>query len=89
MSDALEPLGDMRDEESLGIEVVGDFAFVDVVCHGIGDEIVTEETDVVLRGGFGACARVAGDTEDGWGCGDEFEEGGDADLGGGGIASWV
>ena len=57
--DSLEPGGDVGHEGDGAVELGGDLAFVDVVGEGVGDDVVLEVLDVVLGGGFGACARVA------------------------------
>ena len=87
--DPLEPGGDVGDEGDVAAELGGDLAFVDVVGEGIRDYVIGEVLDVVLGGGLGSGAGVAGDAEDGGGCGYEWYKRGDADLGGGGVAAGV
>ena len=89
MVDPLEPGRYVRDEGDVAAELVGYLALVDVVGEGVRDDVVGEVLDVVLGGGFGARAGVAGHAEDGRGGGDEGDERGDADLGGGGVAAGV
>ena len=89
MVDPLEPGRDVRDEGDGAAELGGDLALVDVVGEGVRDDVVGEVLDVVLGGGFGARAGVAGHAEDGRGGGDEGDEWGDPHLGGGGVAARV
>ena len=90
--DAGEPDGDVGDESHIGAELVGDLALVNVVGQAVGDEVVGEVVDVVLRAGLGAGARVAGHTEDGGVCRrgrDVLEEGRNTELSGGRVTAGV
>lgn len=89
MMDPLEPLRHVRDKRHLDAELGGDLPLVDMVREAVGDDIVSQIGDVVLRGGLRAGAGVAAHAEDGGLPREMGQEGRDADLRGGGVAAWI
>ena len=62
--DTLEPDRNVGDESDAGAKLRADLLLVDVISQAVGNYVVRKVLDVVLRAGFGASTRVAGNAED-------------------------
>lgn len=86
---ALEPDSDMRNERNAGVQLRTNLPLVNMIRQAVRDDVVGQELHVVLWARLSASAGIPGDTEGSGLPTEERDEGSNANLGSGGIASGV
>lgn len=87
--DTTEPNGDVGNEGNLSAELAADLTLVNVASQAVRDEVVGEVVDIVLGRRLGTGAGVTGNTKDVRHTAKVLNEGGNAELGSGSIATGV